>query len=58
MYRVGQAEIDALTRVIETGALFRYGVGHECETFERRYADWLGVKHFALGACGTRWPRR
>jgi dTDP-4-amino-4,6-dideoxygalactose transaminase len=53
MYKVGQAEIDALTRVIETGALFRYGVGHECETFERRYADYLGVKHFALAASGS-----
>jgi dTDP-4-amino-4,6-dideoxygalactose transaminase len=53
MYRVGQAEIDAVTRVLSAGALFRYGVGHECETFERRYADYLGVKHFALGASGS-----
>jgi dTDP-4-amino-4,6-dideoxygalactose transaminase len=53
MYKVGQAEIAALTRVIETGALFRYGVGRECETFERRYADYLGVKHFALAASGS-----
>jgi dTDP-4-amino-4,6-dideoxygalactose transaminase len=53
MYKVGQAEIDALTRVIETGALFRYGIGHECESFERRYAAWLGVKHFALAASGS-----
>jgi len=53
LYKAGQAEIEALTRVIETGALFRYGVGHECETFERRYADYLGVKHFALAASGS-----
>jgi dTDP-4-amino-4,6-dideoxygalactose transaminase len=53
MYKVGQAEIDALTRVIESGALFRYGVGHECETFEQRYAAYLGVKHFALAASGS-----
>src|SRR5579864_2460797 len=53
MYKVGKAEIEALTRVIENGALFRYGVGHECETFERRYADYLGVKHFALCASGS-----
>jgi len=59
MYKVGQAEIDALTRVIETGALFRYGVGHECETFERRYAAYLRVKHFASPlAAATPWPRR
>jgi dTDP-4-amino-4,6-dideoxygalactose transaminase len=53
MYKVGQAEIEALTRVIESGALFRYGVGHECETFEQRYAAYLGVKHFALAASGS-----
>jgi dTDP-4-amino-4,6-dideoxygalactose transaminase len=53
MYKVGQAEIDALTRVIEKGALFRYGVGRECETFEQRYAAYLGVKHFALAASGS-----
>jgi len=50
MYKAGDAEIEAVSRVIRDGALFRYGVGHECETFERRYADYLGVKHFALAA--------
>ena len=53
MYKVGEAEIEALTRVIRSGALFRYGVGHECERFEARYADYLGVKHFALAASGS-----
>ena len=53
MYKVGEAEIEALTRVIRSGALFRYGVGHECERFEARYADYLEVKHFALAASGS-----
>ena len=53
MYIVGQKEIDAVTRVIETGALFRYGVGKECDTFEERYARYLGCKHFALAASGS-----
>ena len=53
MYKVGEAEIEAVARVIRSGALFRYGVGHECETFERRYAEFLGVKHFALAASGS-----
>jgi dTDP-4-amino-4,6-dideoxygalactose transaminase len=53
MYKAGDAEIEAVARVIRDGALFRYGVGHECETFERRYADYLGVKHFALAASGS-----
>jgi len=53
MYAVGQEEIDALTRVIQTKALFRYGVGHECDRFEERYARYLGIKHFALAASGS-----
>jgi dTDP-4-amino-4,6-dideoxygalactose transaminase len=53
MYVVGQEEIDALARVIRANALFRYGVGNECERFEARYAKHLGVKHFALAASGS-----
>src|SRR6478735_12204301 len=53
MYIVGQEEIDALTRVIEKRALFRYGIGSECDRFEERYAKHLGVAHFALAASGS-----
>ena len=53
MYEVGQEEIDAVSRVIREGALFRYGVGQECDRFEARYAQHLGVKHFALAASGS-----
>jgi dTDP-4-amino-4,6-dideoxygalactose transaminase len=53
VYQVGQEEIDAVTRVIRSGALFRYGVGHECDRFEARFAEYLGVKHFALAASGS-----
>jgi dTDP-4-amino-4,6-dideoxygalactose transaminase len=53
MYVVGQEEIEALTRVIQNRALFRYGVGHECDRFEERYAKYLGIKHFALAASGS-----
>ncbi len=59
MYIVGQEEIDALAAVIETGALFRYGVGGECDRFERRYAEYLGpgISRWPRAAA-TRWPRR
>src|SRR5215467_8455735 len=53
MYIVGEEEIEALAAVIRKGALFRYGVGGECDRFETRYADYLGVKHFALAASGS-----
>jgi dTDP-4-amino-4,6-dideoxygalactose transaminase len=53
VYVVGEEEIEALARVIRSGALFRYGIGHECERFEARYAEYLGTKHFALAASGS-----
>ncbi len=53
MYVVGEEEIEAIAKVIRSGALFRYGVGSECDRFEARYAKYLGVKHFALAASGS-----
>ena len=53
MYIIGQEEIDALARVVNSKALFRYGIGHECERFETRYAAWLGAKYFSLAASGS-----
>lgn len=53
MYVVGQEEIDAVTKVLRDNALFRYGIGHECERFESRYSAYLGTKHFALAASGS-----
>ena len=53
MYIIGQEEIDAMARVVTSKALFRYGVGHECERFEQRYAAYLGATHFSLAASGS-----
>jgi dTDP-4-amino-4,6-dideoxygalactose transaminase len=53
VYVVGEEEIAALARVIRSGALFRYGIGSECDRFETRYAQYLGTKHFALAASGS-----
>ncbi len=53
MYIVGEEEIEALARIIRERRLFRYGIGNECDRFERRYADYLGVGDFALTVSGT-----
>lgn len=53
MYIVGEEEIAAIARVIRSGELFRYGKGSECDRFEARYAEHLGVEQFALAASGT-----
>ncbi|WP_421726181.1 DegT/DnrJ/EryC1/StrS family aminotransferase [Bauldia sp.] len=53
MYVVGEEEIEALAKVIRSGRLFRYDNGEECERFERRYADYIGVNHCGLTVSGT-----
>ncbi len=53
MYIVGEEEIEAIARVIRSGALFRYSPDSECDRFEARYANYLGCKHFALAASGS-----
>jgi dTDP-4-amino-4,6-dideoxygalactose transaminase len=53
MYIVGDEEISAIAKIIRAGKLFRYGEDSECERFETRYANYLGVKHFSLTVSGT-----
>lgn len=53
MYIIGDEEISALERIIRKEALFRYRENSECERFEKRYADYLGARHFALSASGS-----
>ncbi|TIN95517.1 MAG: aminotransferase class I/II-fold pyridoxal phosphate-dependent enzyme [Mesorhizobium sp.] len=53
MYIAGEAEIEAIARVIRSGALFRYREDSECEKFETRYAAYLGAKDFMLSVSGT-----
>jgi len=53
MYRIGQKEIDAVAKVMTSGELFRYHKGGECERFEKRYAEYLRVKHVCQTASGT-----
>ncbi len=53
MYRIGRPEIDAVARVVESGKVFRYGIGGECDRFERRFARRIGVRHCVMTASGT-----
>ena len=53
MYIVGEEEIEAIAKVIRSGALFRYSETSECDRFEARYAKYLGCRHFALAASGS-----
>ena len=53
MLRVGQPEIDAIAKVIESRKLFRYGERSECSRFEKRYGEFLGVRYVHLCSSGT-----
>ena len=53
MLEAGQAEIEAVSNVIASGQLFRYREESECDRFERRYAEALGVHHVILCSSGT-----
>jgi len=53
MLCVGSREIDRIAKVIRSGRLFRYRIGRECETFERRYAKFLNVRGVCMTASGT-----
>ena len=53
MYVTGEQELEMVAEAISSGKLFRYGIGNQCETFEQRYAEFLGVQHVSLTASGT-----
>jgi len=55
MYEIGQAEIDAVTRVIRSGKLMRDfgGQGSWCERFEAALAEKVGVKYAVTTCSGT-----
>jgi len=58
MLKIGEAEIQAVARVIRRGELFRYGSGRsldatECASFERELAQKMGSKHALVVTSGT-----
>ena len=53
MYRMDKKEVDRIAGIVEKGRLFRYQKNSECDKFEKRYAEKLGVKYCTLTASGT-----
>jgi dTDP-4-amino-4,6-dideoxygalactose transaminase len=55
MYIMGQEEVDAVQRVIESKQLFRYrgGEGGESDSFEREWAAKIGVEYAVAVTSGT-----
>ncbi|MDA0335843.1 MAG: DegT/DnrJ/EryC1/StrS family aminotransferase [bacterium] len=53
MYRIGDAEIKRIRRLIESGKMFRYGSGGECDKFEADWSAHVGVKYTRMARSGT-----
>ena len=53
MYRIGEAEVRRVRRLVESGRIFRYGHGGECDKFERDWSRYVGVKHARMSRSGT-----
>ncbi|MBP0990821.1 MAG: DegT/DnrJ/EryC1/StrS family aminotransferase [Oscillospiraceae bacterium] len=54
MFRMGKEEIDAVTRVINSQALFRVNNGaKECDNFEKELREKIGVDYAILMSGGT-----
>ncbi|MDE0989676.1 MAG: aminotransferase class I/II-fold pyridoxal phosphate-dependent enzyme [Pseudomonadales bacterium] len=53
MYRIGDAEIRRIQRLIESGRMFRYGSGGECAKFEADFSAHVGVKYTRMASSGT-----
>jgi len=53
MYIIGDKEIEAIAESIRSGNVFRYEIGGQCDAFEQRYAEFLGVRHAHMTASGS-----
>ena len=53
MYEIGREEVEAISKIIKSGKLFRYFENSECSVFEKKYAKYLSIKNVALASSGT-----
>ncbi len=53
MYRIGEKELKRVEALFESGNIFRYGMGGECDQFERDWARFVGVEYCRLSRSGT-----
>jgi len=53
MYRIGEAELKRIGALFESGKIFRYGQGGECDRFEKSWGRFVGVEHCRMARSGT-----
>jgi dTDP-4-amino-4,6-dideoxygalactose transaminase len=53
VYRIGQPETKRVERLLDSGEIFRYGKGGECDLFEADWGKRLGGSHVRMTTSGT-----
>jgi len=53
VYRIGEAELKRLEKLVMDGGVFRYGKAGECDAFERDWGKHLGSEHVRMTTSGT-----
>jgi dTDP-4-amino-4,6-dideoxygalactose transaminase len=53
VYRIGQPEVKRVERLLDSGEIFRYGKGGECDQFEADWGKRLGGTHVRMTTSGT-----
>ena len=53
MYRIGQIEAKRVEKLLDSGEIFRYGKGGECDRFEADWSKRLGGVHVRMTTSGT-----
>ena len=53
MYRMGEPEVKQIRKLINSGKMFRYGAGGECERFEADWGQHVGSKYVRMCNSGT-----
>ncbi|MDB4698967.1 DegT/DnrJ/EryC1/StrS family aminotransferase, partial [Candidatus Latescibacteria bacterium] len=53
MYRIGEAEVKRIQKLFDSGKIFRYGSGEECEMFEKNWGRYVGADYCRMARSGT-----
>jgi dTDP-4-amino-4,6-dideoxygalactose transaminase len=53
MYLIGDEEVEAIRKLFRSGEVFRYGQAGECDRFEERFGELLGVNYVRMCNSGT-----
>lgn len=53
MYRIGEAEVKRIQQLFDSGKIFRYGQGGECDRFEKNWSRYVGADYCRMSRSGT-----